>query len=144
MCSTKLIVFFVIQMVIVLATPPPFPAVKFLKLFSTSPSLSQPITFIQITDLPHEKWNELYQRAVLRLEQLANEQGHQYKLLRIDSAQEQIIAGHSYKIQGLFQNAAGEEVECKYDLWKAASDGFEEYNLYCGDNEYRWSVGHRA
>lgn len=123
MVSLKLVSLFLVQLITVLATPPPLPVV---------------------TDLPHEQWNELYQRAVLRLEQLATEQGQQFKLLRIDNAQEQIIAGHRYSIEGRFQTATGEEIDCTYDLWKAASDGFEEYNLYCGKNEYRWSLGQRA
>lgn len=115
MCSLKFVTFFAVQFVIVLATPPPLPP---------------------ITDLPQEKWDELTQRAEICLEQLANEQGHRFKLIRIDNAQEQLIAGHSFIIQGQFQTSSGEAIECKLDLWKAASDGFEEYNLYCETTGY--------
>lgn len=75
---------------------------------------------------------------------MANEQGQRFKLIRIDNAQEQLIAGHRFSIKGQFQAASGGQIECTYDLWKAESDGFEEYNLYCGENEYRWSLGQRA
>lgn len=100
--------------------------------------------YTQVTDLPQQKWDELAQRAELRLEQLAQEQEQRFKLIRIDSAQEQLIAGHRFSIKGQFQTASGEQIECTYDLWKAASDGFEEYNLYCGEKEYRWSLGQRG
>lgn len=94
-----------------------------------------------MTDLPQEKWNELATRAETRLEQLATEQGQRFKLIRIDNAQEQLIAGHKFSIRGQFQTATGEQIECTYDLWKSASNGYEEYNLYCGEKEFRWSVG---
>jgi len=123
MCSIKLVTFFIVQLLIVLASPPPLPP---------------------ITPLPKEKWGELTQRAEQRLEQLANEQGYQFKLIQIDNAEEQLIAGHKFSISGKFQTSNGGTVECTYDLWKAASDGFEEYNLYCGQDEYRWSQGQRA
>lgn len=79
----------------------------------------------------------------MRLDQLANEQGQRFKLIRIDRAQEQLIAGHSYKITGQFENPLGAIIECKLDLWRAQSYDFEEYNLYCGQDEYRWSIGQR-
>lgn len=123
MCSSKFVTFFIVQLAIVLATPPPLPPV---------------------TNLAQEKWAELAITAEIRLEQLANEQGHRFKLTRIDNAQEQLIAGHKFIIKGQFQTSSGESIECNLDLWKAASDGFEEYNLYCGENEYRWSLGQRA
>lgn len=78
-------------------------------------------------------------RAEIRLEQLAIEQGPQFKLMRIDNVQEQMIAGHRFSIKGQFQTATGEQIECTYDLWKAASDGYEEYSLHCGEKEYEWS-----
>lgn len=123
MCSITFVTFFIVQLVIVLASPPPLPP---------------------ITPLPQEKWGELSQRAEQRLDQLANEQGHRFKLIQIDNAQEQLIAGHLFKISGKFKTSTGETTQCNLDLWKAASDGFEEYNLYCGENEYRWSQGYRA
>ncbi|KAJ6649568.1 hypothetical protein Bhyg_04806 [Pseudolycoriella hygida] len=122
MSASQVISLLVVQVILVAAFPPPFPS---------------------ITDLPHEQWVELEQRGKLRLEQLAAEQGYHFQLIRIDSAQEQLIAGHSFIINGRFLTPSGEQ-DCKYNLWKAASDGFEEYNLYCGQDEYRWSLGSRS
>ncbi|KAJ6649567.1 hypothetical protein Bhyg_04805, partial [Pseudolycoriella hygida] len=116
MCCLELISFFVLPF------PPPFPSRK---------------------DIPQEKWDELTQVATMRLEQLAEEQGHHFKLIQIQSAQEELIAGRTVMIRGKFQTSSGEQ-DCKYDLWRAKSDGFEEYNLFCGSNEYRWSLGKKS
>jgi len=123
MCSLKIVCVLVVQLVITMAFPPPLPPV---------------------TDLPKEQWGALAERAKIRLEQLANEQGHQFTLIQINNAQEQLIAGHRYTIMGRFGTSSSQQIVCNLDLWKASSDGFEEYNLYCGENEYRWSLGQRA
>ncbi len=145
MCSLKLVSFSVVLVTIALAFPPPLPTVnEFLENLIYQSQINHiHRSYHQVTDLPQEKWNELFERAQIRLEQLAKQQGHRIKLLRINNAQEQMIAGHRFSINGQFQRESGDEVECTYDLWKAESDGFEEYNLYCGENEYRWSLGQR-
>lgn len=98
-----------------------------------------------MNEVPHAKWNEITQRAEMQLLQLAMEQGQQFKLIRVDSVVEQFFVGHQFFINGQFQTATGEQIECTYELFKAsASDDFEDNNLYCGENEYRWSVKQMA
>lgn len=73
---------------------------------------------------------------------MATEQGHRFKLVRIVDAQERVFPlGLRFIINGQFQPALGEQIECMYHFWKPTATGYEEYNLFCGENEYTWSAG---
>lgn len=95
-------------------------------------------------DLEFEKWDTLTQRINGHLTKLKEEQGHDFKLIKIRTAQSAIVSGWKYMAKGEFEKSNGEKVVCDSSIWEQPWINFEQFKLICENNEYKVTIGQQG
>lgn len=88
------------------------------------------------TSLDESRWDAVGAIVERSLIQLANEQGHHFKLVKLHAVQTQVVAGISYIADGEFENKAGKKLNCHFTLHVEEWTNFDQLTLKCAEKNY--------
>lgn len=94
--------------------------------------------------LEEKKWGEVTRIIERSLLQLAREQGHHFKLVKLHTVEHQVIAGTKYVADADFENKIGEKLKCHVTLEVQDWKDFDELKMKCLEKEYVVRRGIRA
>ena len=91
-----------------------------------------------------ENWGGVSNKVSGHLVQLASEQGHHFKLVKLRSVKSQVVAGINYEADAEFENKAGEKLDCSLSLWVQQWVNYDKLTLKCAEKEYVVERGTQA
>lgn len=94
--------------------------------------------------LEESKWGEVSRVIDRSLLQLAKQQGHHFKLIKLHTVEHQVVTGTKYEADADFENKIGEKLKCHVTLLVQEWKDFDELKLKCLEKEYLVTRGIRA